>query len=455
MTSIRRRLLLGFLAFASVGWAVTMAAVWYQVSDEIEEVYDAHMIQTAHELGDMVSALLHLSDPGAVQNLPSLDPLLKKLSHPTEQNRYAATLSARIWWRGVPLHARGIGPSPPTPRQDGKVEVVHRHGQSLRRYAYFDATQQVSVEVTEQYNARTHIIDEVAQAATLPLLILLPLFGIAIWFAIGGGLHPLTRIVEGIRRRSPRDLTPLDLQNTPREIRPLIESLNQLFERLQQAMDHERRFTGDASHELRTPLAALRIQAQLALRTQDPQQREHALHQLLNGIDRSTHVVEQLLSLARLDSSLDHTKCSSIELRPLLLEQVQQVQALTRDKRVSLQVMDGDASVCGDEVTLMILLRNLLDNAIRYTPPDGQVRLACRVDGREIILEVADSGPGIPPDQYQTLLQRFTRGGDQAEAGCGLGLSIVQRVAEIHRARLELGQSSLGGLRAWVVFPKF
>lgn len=451
MNSLRHRLLLWFLALSLLGWAVTMIVIWHQVSDEIEEIYDAHLVQTAKELAEMVPVLLK-ADIGSADDLPHLDRLLRELSHPTDTNAYAATLSARIWWHGIPLHSQNPLEPVPAAKTDPMVRIEDRDGQHLRRYVYFDAGPDVLVEVTELHTARSRIIDEFARAAILPLLALLPLLGLASWLTSSRGLKPLQNIVHGIRQRSPRDLQTLTLDNVPDEVRPLLQALNQLFERVQQAMEREQRFTGDASHELRTPLAALRIQAQLAQRTSDPAQREHALQQLLSGIDRSTHVVEQLLALAHMEPDQIHPDLHRLQLQPLLREQAEQLAPLARRKSILLHVGDQDVSIHADRNALMILLRNLIDNAIRYTRDGGEVSIACGVKNGNPVLEVGDSGPGIPPDQRKQVLERFHRGEDPQEPGCGLGLSIVQRVAEIHAAHLLLGQSSMGGLLVQVTF---
>jgi len=458
MISIRRRLLFWFVGLSLTGWSVTMLAIWYQITDEIEEVYDAHLIQTAGELGDMVPVLLNQSAADTItphsvpSTLPGLNQLLREFSRPTDNNEYAATLSARIWWHGIPLHLPGTREEPP-PKADNTVQMERHDGLDLRRYVHYDPQSQVLVEVTERHNARAKIIHEVAQASMLPLLVLLPPFGLIAWFAVSGGLRPLKSITDGIRKRSPRDLQVLTLQRVPQEVLPLIEALNQLFTRVERTIERERRFTGDASHELRTPLAGLRIQAQLALRTGDEAQRRHALQQLLTGIDRSTHIVRQLLALARLDPSQTSEACHTQALRPLLQEQLEHLRPLAKQKSIELTVVDGEAKACVDRDMLAILLRNLLDNAIRYTPTGGRVQVACSTTPDSPTIEVADSGPGIPMDQRARVLERFHRGEQKQESGCGLGLSIVQRVAEIHQASLELKKSPLGGLLVRIIFP--
>ncbi len=450
MTSIRRRLLFWFLLLSLIGWGVTMAATWFQVRDEIEEVYDGNLIQKAHELAEMVPVLMAPGESGPGQGQLQLKELLKSLSHPTSDNFYAATLSARIWWHGKPLHS---AVSPQTlPHPGNQVMETSNGMREWRRYTYYDAKNQVLVEVTEQHNARSHIIREIAGAAIQPLLVLVPLLAIGAWLAVSRGLLPLGQVVKSLHHRKPNDLRAIEMRGAPVEIRPLLEALNHLFERVRVAMRRERQFAGDASHELRTPLAALRVQAQLASRTPDPAQRERALTRLVQGIDRATHVVEQLLILARLEPAEQLPDPTPVALAPLVQAQQEGLSHLAEAKQVRLRLSCVDGQVTGNAEMLSVLLRNLLDNAIRYTPEGGEVRLGCmELDGGMVVL-VEDSGPGIEPAQRERMLKRFTRG-SQDQPGCGLGLSIVERIAQLHHARLLFDDSALGGLQVRVIFP--
>ena len=451
MNSLRHRLLLWFMALSVVAWAVTIGAMWYRVIDESEEIYDAQLAQTARQLAELIPLVTSAEQTDPREGAYSVDRLLETVSL-SSGNPYAATLSARAWWHGIPLAGRERS-QPPAARTDPSVSVVTRGGQRLRRYRYYDPDNDLLVEVTEHHTARTRIIREFALTAVLPLLALLPLLGIAAWLTARRGLKPLDTIVLGIQQRSSQDLEPLSLSRAPDEIRPLIQALNQLLERVRQGMEREQRFTADASHELHTPLAGLRVQAQLALRTPDNEQRREALEQLIQGIDRSTHVVEQLLVMARLDPDQRPPTFETTSLAPLLAETAELLAPVATERGISLVLQAEKVTARLDRSTVLILLRNLVDNAIRYSPGGGQVKLACRRDGPSAVIEVSDSGPGIPADQRARLLEPFQRGDQTGETGCGLGLSIVQRITAIHDGRLELGRSSLGGLAVEVFFP--
>ena len=447
MISVRRRIMLWFVGLSVIGWVVTMLAVWSQVSNEVDEVYDAYLVQTARQLAATLS-------PSAAQEARDAAPIervLSELSRPIGDNTYFPQLSAHIWIGNKAVYG-GQDSGPPT--EASGLHLEPHDDLDIRTYVLRDPTRDLTVEVIERHNARRRIIREVAQASLKPLLFLLPGIGLVGWLAVSGGLKPLKRLAQHIRGRASDDFRSVDLQQVPREVLALVEALNQLFERYHQVIERERRFTGDASHELRTPLAGLRVQAQLACRCDEEGPRRKALGQILVGIDRATHIVEQLLVLARLDPPQVVADMQQQALAPLLQEAGALLMLDAEKKSIGIEIAGGAAKVSGDAPMLLILMRNLLDNAIRYTPPGGRVRLSCGADGGVSWLQLDDSGPGIPARERRLVFKRFYRGDGRAEAGCGLGLSIVQRIAELHGADLDLGASPLGGLKVRVSFPE-
>ncbi len=284
-----------------------------------------------------------------------------------------------------------------------------------------------------------HELDEhFIEALLTPLLFGLPVLGGWIWFATRRGLKPLDEIAAELGKRVPERLDPVVPVAAPREIRPLLEALNMLFARVEQAMEKERSFTADAAHELRTPLAAIATQAQVAARARDDAERDHALAQLTASARRASHLVEQLLTLARLDPAAGLQK-SAVRLDALTAEACADHGAAALDKQLALE-LDAPAAVTlqANDAMLRVLLRNLIDNAVRYTPAGGQVRVSVTATGNRALLTVSDSGPGIPPAQRTEALRRLHRLGGQEIEGSGLGLSIVARIAELHGATLEL-----------------
>jgi signal transduction histidine kinase len=284
----------------------------------------------------------------------------------------------------------------------------------------------------------------------------LPVAILLIWFAVGDGLRPLRRLAEAIQRRTADRLSPIDNDAVPVEIRPLTHALNGLLRQLAEALTAERRFAADASHELRTPLTVIKTHAQIARRTEDPEERAAAIDRLIQGVDRATHLVSQLLTLARLGSEAAATNggsCSLCEtVRQVLREEGASARA--RSIRVLQSVPDGDPCVVAiPPPVLTVLVRNLVDNAIKYTPHGGRVRVGVAAIGGQVALRVTDSGPGIPESERERIFQRFYRASDQSVPGAGLGLSIVVRICELYGARIHLADGDGGGLTVEVGFP--
>jgi two-component system sensor histidine kinase QseC len=261
-------------------------------------------------------------------------------------------------------------------------------------------------------------------------------------------------LAREVSSREPTRLEALILENTPREVWPLIEQINGLFARIRTSMENERRFTADASHELRTPIAAIRAQAQVARELDDPTERRDTLNKVLLGCDRATHLIEQLLTLARLETGKWTLPLQTLNLKQLAQSSLAELGGFAHQRGVDLELTGEEASpVHGNDLLLKVLIRNLVDNAIRYSPNPGQVRVNIAQENEGIRLTVTDQGPGIPQEERQRVLDRFYRGDGNTQSGSGLGLSIVCRIAEMHGAKLELEDGDNGrGLRVCVRF---
>jgi two-component system, OmpR family, sensor histidine kinase QseC len=305
------------------------------------------------------------------------------------------------------------------------------------------------VRAPENDEERHELVNRIAWRLIAPALFGLPLLGAWIWLATRRALQPLNAVAAQIATRQPERLHALAPASAPEEIRPLVEAINDLFGRVELALESERRFTADAAHELRTPLAALVTQAQVALRARDAEERQHAIEQLVAGSRRAARLVDQLLTLARLDP--DAARPTDAVKLDRLAEEVCAAhggQALL--KNIVLELDAVPVTVTGNADMLLVLLRNLVDNALRYTPPGGRVTVAV-APGR---LSVTDSGPGIPVAERQRVFDRFHRLAGQDTEGSGLGLSIVARIAEMHGATITLDSGEDGaGLCVGVNFP--
>jgi signal transduction histidine kinase len=345
-------------------------------------------------------------------------------------------------------------------------EDVSLQGQSWRVYGLrtFDGV----IQVAQPIRVRAGLARAAALRVVVPLLVLLPALAAAMAWVVGESLAPLRRVAAEVQRRDVHSLEPLASAPLPEEIAPLVDQLNRLLGRVDAAFAAQRAFVADAAHELRSPLTAVRLQLQLLDRAPDSTARAQARTELGIAVERAIHLVSQLLALARNEpQDVRAQDLVAVSLRAVATEALAEMHTLAVARRIDLSLeteatVEVDATadtVRGDREALRILVRNLVDNAVRYTPEGGRVQLLIRAAG--IVtdglggpqLDVCDSGPGIPPAERDHAFDRFHRRASAPEGGCGLGLAIVKAVAERHGARVTLGEAPAGGLRVTVVFP--
>lgn len=312
------------------------------------------------------------------------------------------------------------------------------------------------IEVAQPIQVRQALARAAALRVVIPLLVLLPVLAAAMAWVVSSSLAPLRRVASEVQRRDAYSLEPLPAGRLPEEIAPLVEQLNRLLSRVEAAFASQRAFIADAAHELRSPLTAVRLQLQLLDRAPGQAQRLQARAELGGAVERAIHLVEQLLTLARNEPQDTRAR----ELAPLALQAVAaealadtHALAQARDIDLSLEELSPDVRVRADREALRVLIRNLVDNAVRYTPAGGRVVL--RIQGRPAgaLLEVSDSGPGIPAAERARAFDRFHRRASSPEGGCGLGLAIVKAIADRHGALVSLEDAPGGGLRVAVSFP--
>lgn len=290
---------------------------------------------------------------------------------------------------------------------------------------------------------------------TWRLIALLPLLSALIWILVRRGLAPLDRLAQALGQRNPRAMEALPEGHVPQEVLPLVQALNALLLRLTEALNAQRAFIADAAHELRTPVAAMRLQAQLLERTRSETEAQAALQDLKAGIRRAGDTVDQLLTLACQEPEMADKPFAKVRLSDLAQQVIGDQFVLANDKAIDLGLADDDqeAVVWGEAEGLRILLANLLGNALRYTPEGGRVDVHVRMERQTPVLEVTDTGPGIPEMYQGRVFDRLFRCPETTEAGTGLGLAIVKTVAERHGAKVELQNVDGGGLRVKVLFP--
>ncbi|MDL2337217.1 MAG: ATP-binding protein, partial [Pseudomonadota bacterium] len=296
-------------------------------------------------------------------------------------------------------------------------------------------------------SSRASILWAVLRSTLWPMAVALPLLALAIGWAVHRGVEPLRRLGRTLASRRPQALHPVVVDGAPSEMAPMVDALNGLFSRIGDLMESERRFTADAAHELRTPIAAIRAQAQVAQGETDDGRRRHALEATLEGCDRATRLVEQLLTLSRLEAGAAPVG-QPVDLSAVVRSVVADLAPQAIHKRQSIEVDATEpCRVQGDALLLAVLARNLVDNAIRYSPPGAIVKVTVARQHDRFRLTVEDSGPGMSEPDLQRVGERFFRVIGSGQGGSGLGWSIVRRIADVQHGRVEIGRSlALGGL---------
>lgn len=331
--------------------------------------------------------------------------------------------------------------------------TVQARGTTYRLFSVASGTQ--VIQVAQDLAARREMAGTLALRTVSPMLVMVPLLMLVVWWVVSASLAPVSRVRAQVAARQADDLSELNERDLPDEIQPLVHELNLLFQRLSQAFDAQKNFVADAAHELRSPLAALKLQVQGLHRATNDAARDVAINRLNAGIDRATRLMAQLLVLARQQSnSAAGAKAVPVDLTALARTALADAAGPAALRQIDLGLVQEDSGlVMGQEEALGILLRNLLDNAIKYTPVGGTVNLAIRSGDGKTFLTVEDSGPGIAADDRQRVLDRFYRVAGTEAGGSGLGLAIVKTIADLHQAALTIDHSeTLGGLRVGVTF---
>ena len=437
--SMKRRLLAGVLGAVAAIWVGTAIVSYRDARREIDDLLDAHLAQAASLL---VAQAGHEMEEREEEHAPGL-------------YRYEHRVAFQVWEHGrvLLLHSAGAPNSRLSGQLDGFSDI-EIEGRSWRVFSTWTPKHRFLIQVGEERAARDRIAAAIGLNLLTPMLVALPVLGLLVWLGVGWGMRPLASLGAQVARRDPGNLTAIEVANPPVEVAPLVLSLNRLLERVRTSIEGERRFTADAAHELRTPIAAVRVQAEVARAATTEEERRGALDKIIAGCDRAARAVDQLLTLARLDPAEGHQGRGRCDLREAARGVLAEMAPMALGKRVEVQLGEGAAVVVsGDRDLLAILMRNLVDNAVRYSPPEGVVQVRVERNGPVARLVVTDQGQGIAPADRPGLGRRFHRlPGTRAE-GSGLGLSIVFRIAEMHEARVSFDDGPGGrGLSVTVDF---
>ncbi|QYD68525.1 two-component sensor histidine kinase [Paraburkholderia edwinii] len=433
MRSIRRQLLFWLLAIVLLGVGIAGWLIYRQALAEANELFDYQLQEIAAALpAEPFSQILSsrdTGDEGIVLQIWNRNGVLMYYSHPR---------------------------APLAPRAELGFSTERTERGDWRVYGAIVGDN--VVQLAQPLSVRNRLAANVALRTLWPLIVLLPLLGVAVWAVVGRGLAPLRRVTGALDTRHPEALDPLPDARLPLEVRPLVRALNGLLERLAAALDTQKAFVADAAHELRTPLAAVQIQAQLVARAHDDAERSEALVDLQAGVTRATRLAEQLLALARAEPD-GREAAKPVDLDALLHDCVMAYTPLAGKRGVDLGIERNEtAHVRGDPEALRVLFNNLIDNATKYTPSGGRVDVCVFMKDGHPVVKIGDSGPGIPLEERTRVFDRFYRVGEGANrvrtdiAGSGLGLAIVRRIALQHHAVVTLGDSKAGGLLVTVTF---
>ena len=434
--SLRGRLLWFLLAAITIA-AVAQASIAYRTAlSDADEIFDYHMQQMALSLRSS-APLSNMEARESAEADAENNELMVQVWTPDGVQVFRTTSRAQLPQRAV------LG-----------FSNVNANGTTYRIFSIQTSTQ--TVQVAQDMAVRRNMAGSLALRTVGPIAVMMPILMLVVWWVVSGSLQPVARVRSQVAARQADDLSPVSEQGLPDEVLPLVQELNALFGRVKTAFDTQRTFVADAAHELRTPLAALKLQAQSLERADSAETRALAVSRLSAGIERATRLVEQLLVLARQEASTPGgAKVGQVDLGELARRTVGEMALAAQNKGVDLGVERAD-SVCfeGEGDALATMLRNLVDNAVKYTPAGGTVDVEVTQGEGGPLLVVEDSGPGIPAEERERVFDRFYRIAGSEAGGSGIGMAIVKAVADRHHAKLSLEQSArLGGLKVAVQFP--
>jgi signal transduction histidine kinase len=444
--SLRNRLIsLVGLAIAAA-WLTGAVAVYMAVSEESAKLFDQRLI----EIAELLMSYADLEIDTARRE----GQFVSHVEDTPGDSRYLH----QIWSEKHELLLRSsdapsVEPMAPLDRLDFDTRIVN--GEPMRTYVQLSADGDEVIVVAEPLKFRQTFVGTFHTKFLLTLLASLPLLLAGTWWMLRRALRSVGEAADQMVTRSPANLGPIEVRSPPDELRPMLKSANDLLARFAKALDAEHRLTAAAAHELRTPLAAVKMQAQVALRARTRAELTDALHSLEQCVDRASRMLEQLLTLARLEAMIEpQAQRVMVQLDAVTAGVLQDLTPLLRKRRVRITTALAPANVKGIEFGLAVLMRNLIDNAARHSPPGSAVQIETGEDAAHTFAMVRDSGPGIPESERERVFERFYRPVNSNSDGTGIGLSIVQTVLSVHHAQIHLCDAEEGGLCACVRFPK-
>lgn len=454
--SINRMLMVGVLSFTIIYISAVYILSQKQSVHEIEELFDAQLAHSSFILMNLLSESISTIDQKS-EYLPIVYHGFDEFSLPSKNALlYQKKVAYQIFSQNDQLLV--ISGSAPSIRLAGKklgYSNTDINGETWRVFSLYDEDWDFWLHVAESATIRDELAHEIAKQTLWPALALLPIVLVLLTLIIRISLKPLKQLTANIKKRDPKNLSPIELEHTPKEMKPVVESLNNLFGRLSDAISREQRLTADAAHELRTPLSVVMLHAQNAMAALSDEERDSALKELEFGVKRVSRLLEQLLTLSKVSPEIIPKE--SILFYPLCQEVMAQMAASMIEKDQELELIcaeeNRDLHIQGSAFLIEILIRNLLDNAKEYAPQNGLIQIHINKQDQSLILYVEDNGPGVNEANIQRLTDRFYREHQNKGKGAGLGLSLVRSIVEFHGGEIEFNTSLLGGLGISVKLP--
>lgn len=428
---------------------------FHGASREIHRVYDAQLISSANMLWLVVEDEMH--ERNGYRRIRKIDLSISNQKQLNEfADAYADSRMFRVWKGDMLAMISDKAPIVGIPQQSqGLSDVKDDNGERWRVYSLDIPGTNITVEAGEKISLRNSLVYNILLTLAAPLALLVPAVGILIWVGIGSGLGTVRALIAQIRSRSPDDLSPLSLQRVPRDLAPLGNSINHLLQKLEYSFNAEKRFAEHAAHHLRTPLATLKLQLQMLEQARNAGERNASLNDLSASIERASRLVSQLLTSTRV--SHQPIQRVAINLKRSVVLMIEELATIASLKHITLsfEAIDDELVVMADETLLRLLIGNVIENAVKYTPEHGSVKVMLTATAATITCAVSDTGPGIPEEERQHVFQRFYRVGTPKAQGTGLGLAIVAEIAARLSGSIALKTPESGqGLLVEITLPR-
>ena len=454
MTSMRRRTLALVLGLMLLGTLAMTLFNYFDSTHEVEEIYDAQLAHSARLLQGLMRTPVREEERAGLYRAFN-EALAQAGQRSKPGHPYESKLAFQVWDASGHLLVHSAGaPSLESPSQQEGFAALELGPHKWRGFLLRDTSTGLLIWTGERDDVRRELVTSIVRHTLFPTLLGSLLLAALLWWAIGWGLAPLRNMAAVIRARHADSLQPLQLEPLPSELAPMQAALNRLLGQIEQLLERERRFIADAAHELRTPLAVLRVHVQNATQARDEAERQQSLGYLLGGIDRATRVVNQLLTLARMEPLIERGEMAQVDVLALVRETLAELTpwVLKQGLELDLEAEEGDYHLNADPGSLGIALQNLVTNAVNHSPAGGRLHVRLSADAQRLLLQVEDQGPGIPAEDIERVFERFySRGTVQ---GAGLGLAIVQSIARRHAGQIRLRNLDSGGLQASLELPR-